>query len=65
MSTTEEYYKKIVEIPKNDMDRFTSLYPSQGAWTWFVREALRKFVALHETSPNELIELAVSELNIK
>lgn len=60
-----ETTKKIVEVHTKDLEKFISLYPQRGAWTWFVREALHRFVALHSTeNKGELLSLAVNELNL-
>lgn len=53
---------KRVTIPEDDAEWFDSTYPQYGAWTWFVQTALAKFRAAHETTPEELIELGLREL---
>lgn len=54
---------KYIEIPDDDYEAFVNLHPGHGSFTWFVREALRKYLKLHEVTPNELIELAVADIN--
>ncbi len=54
--------QKSFEISQADFNTFNLLYPQHGAWAWWFRTALRKFIDLHEvTSPEEIIELAMAE----
>lgn len=57
--------KKIVEVDAGDIRRFNQLHPQQGAWTWFVRTALKNYVQLFAIDPAEVVELAVREIKIK
>ena len=58
--------KKIVELPRESVEKFESLYPQRGAWTWFIREVLIRFVELHNVSDrDELINLALQDINVK
>lgn len=52
-----------VEVDKEDYERFKSIRPAHGSWSWFVREALKRYVALHETNSDELLELAIKDLS--
>jgi hypothetical protein len=61
MDTASTMTQKIVEIEKEDLDQFETLYPMRGSWTWFVRSALKNFLALHTHTPEELIKLGVEE----
>lgn len=49
----------VAHVPKEDYEVFRSNYPAYGAWTWFVRESLRRFNELHTESPEDLIQTAV------
>ena len=53
---------KRVKIPEDDADWFENTYPMYGAWTWFVQSCLAKFREAHDTTPEELIELGLREL---
>ena len=55
-----------VEVDKELFERFKSLRPAHGSWSWFVRAALERYVQLHETNEDELLDLAIKDLsNIK
>ena len=53
---------KRVKIPEDDADWFESTYPMYGAWTWFIQTSLAKFRETHETTPEELIEIGLREM---
>ena len=53
---------KRVKIPEDDADWFENTYPQYGSWTWFVQTCLAKFRAAHDTTPEELIELGLREM---
>lgn len=57
--------KKIVELPKDEVQRFEERFPQHGAFTWFIREAIRRFNDIYEINSEELIELAVRDIEIK
>lgn len=57
--------KKTLLIPKVDFVRFQKRHPQHGAFVWFVREALRNYNELNDIDPDELIRLAVGEIDLK
>lgn len=56
--------KKTVLIPSDEWLRFKERHPGHGDFTWFVREALTRYNDVNDTSPEELIGLAVSEITL-
>lgn len=54
--------RKHIEVPAEELKKFESRHPSRGAFTWFVTEALTRYNQINETSPEELVELAVDEI---
>jgi hypothetical protein len=65
MTLPDETIKRTLLIPKVEMDRFKARHGGHGDFTWFVREALRRYNDLNDVDPNELISLAVSDLSLK
>lgn len=59
MSEVEGHRQKTLNIPEDLLERFESLYPMRGAFTWFVVNSLEVFVELHELSPGEEVQAAV------
>jgi len=53
---------KRVKIPEDDAEWFENTYPMYGSWTWFVQTCLAKFRDAHETTPEELVELGLREM---
>lgn len=54
--------QKVLSVPKDDAQWFEENYPDYGAWTWWVRESLRKFRELHEITPREIMNEAQGEV---
>lgn len=50
-----------VNVDEDALARFHEIYPMHGAFTWFVNEALRHFVSLHEFTPSDMTAFAVSD----
>ncbi len=59
-----ELVKKTLLIPKEEADKFRRTHPQHGAFTWFVREALRRYNLINDVDPEELINLAVGEITL-
>jgi len=57
--------KKTILIDKDEFDKFRERHPGHGDFVWFVREALKKYNELNEVDPNELVELAVGEIDLR
>ena len=55
--------KKTILVPDVEVERFKRRHPGHGDFTWFVREALRRYNDLNDVEPDELVELAVKEIN--
>lgn len=63
LETTEPTEKKIVLIfPSEDVKRFKEINPAHGALTWFCREALRRYNALHDITESDKVIEAVSDI---
>lgn len=52
----------IVFVATEDYKEFRQIHPGQGAWSWFVRECLRRYNDLHSTNPEELLDLVVESV---
>jgi hypothetical protein len=50
----------MVKIPTEDFEIFRKNYPYFGAWTWFVRECVRRFNDLHPNNTDEILDETVS-----
>jgi len=61
----DETVKRTLLIPRDEMERFKSRHGGHGDFTWFVREALRRYNDLNDVDPNELISLAMSDIKVK
>lgn len=57
--------QKIVEVDRDDLKRFTALFPGKGAWTEFVRCALKNLLKLHDGSFDESVTEAVKNIDAK
>jgi len=57
-----ETVKRTILIDGEDYRRFRERHPSHGAFTWFIRTALKKYNELNDTDPEELVQLAVGDL---
>jgi hypothetical protein len=60
----EATVKKTILIPAKEWSRFKERHPGHGDFTWFVREALTRYNEVNSVSPEELIQLAVSEIRL-
>lgn len=56
--------KKTILFPREDVQRFEEIHPGHGAFTWFLRAALRNYNALHEGNANDLVSVAVRDIQI-
>lgn len=57
--------KKTLVIPRELFDPFKKRHPSHGSFVWFVRTALEKYNELNDIDPEELVRLAVGEIDLK
>lgn len=64
MYNEELMVKKIMLIPREDMQKFESHYDHHGAFTNFVRSALVAFNELHDETREELIKMAVGQVDL-
>lgn len=55
--------KKTLLLPRELVEEFDARHPSHGSFTWFVRSALEKYNEINKTDPDELLSLAVGELD--
>ena len=64
MANPSSTVKKTLLIPREDYERFRRIHPQHGAFVWFVRTALRRYNLIHNTDPEELVDLAVGEITL-
>lgn len=57
--------KKIVLFPEKEVERFKARHRGHGDFTWFMREALKRYNDLNEIDPDELIKLAVEGVTLR
>lgn len=62
MTDQPKLVKKTLLLDEEEFNRFKARNPSHGAFTDFVRRALKRYNDLNDTNPDELISLAVGEL---
>lgn len=63
---SKETVKKIVAIPSEDAEWFDEMYPQYGAWSWFIREALKRFRELRgDDLTDDLIGDAVTGIDME
>jgi hypothetical protein len=53
--------QKLVQVDAADVEWVEEHYP-HGFWSWFVRNSVKKFRALHEVTPAELVAEGVKAL---
>lgn len=62
---SEAYVQKIVKVREEDAKHFDDLHPQHGAWSWWVREALRTYLDMLEArqfDPLEVIKPAMTKV---
>lgn len=60
-----EMVKKIVLLPKTEVERFKARHRGHGDFTWFVREVLKKYNDLNDVDPDELLRLAAEGVTLR
>lgn len=56
--------KVVLTFPAEDLKKFKEIHPAHGAFTWFCREALRRYVSLNHIDPGMLVEEAVRGIEV-
>lgn len=54
--------KKIINLPVEDVEEFDRKHPQHGSFTWFVREALRRYNEISHPDPLELVNDVVADI---
>lgn len=54
--------QKIAKVSREDARRFDEIHPEHGAWSWFVRECLSRYIALYDEDPVNHIDESVRSL---
>lgn len=63
MPESPQLVQVIAEVSQEDLLKFKSIFPGKGAWTTFVRLALRNIIQLNESPFEELVSEAVSNID--
>ena len=63
MPEPEELEKVTLRLSRAEMAKFRQRHPGHGDVTWFFRTALEKYNKLQEVDLDELVTLAVAEIN--
>ena len=62
LSEDDFQIQKISKVDRADVLRFEDINPEHGAWTWFIRECLTRYVSLYDETPTELVGEVVTTL---
>lgn len=55
---------RTLALPREDLEAFQAHHPGHGAFSWFVREALKRYNELHTIDADDLIQAAVGEIRL-
>lgn len=65
MPVSDDMVKKTLLVPRDLDEEFRLRHPGHGDFTWFVRAALEKYLEVNQIDAEELVKLAVGELDLK
>ena len=61
-ATRRPVHQKICNVLRTDVTRFEEIHPQHGAYAWFVRECMSRYISLYNTTPSDNLNETVQSV---